>query len=413
MHVGSVALSPLHFLPYDPSIRNAQLLHFFLQRLAPFMSSIDGNDPPPAFNDKWLPFMIQSPIAGYIAILTSSYFQATARQIEWTKSVDVMGARVKLITLINTYLTSQQTALNDEAISTVMSLAYNELVYADERSSLAHMRGLQEMIKTRGGLKSIEFRTLREMLIRTDYQVAFTFECDLFLDKPPDKPIPTLESYPIEMDSPLIKSNIRFVDSAEALKISTDAARVLDDMRFLTTSVLHLNEKGDPKVENTKLMTTVHWIHEQLVSSHEPELADDFMYQTCRTAGIIYSTAILTRTPLSRACTAPLLQQLWMTMWRVPLSRWKKVPGIFLWVILVVNSYARDKPEARFLKGLMPSAVVTLGLLSWDVTMATLDGFLTVQKWLAGMSRVFIVPSRHSPKPASPEGGLPEWAIKE
>jgi hypothetical protein len=91
------------------------------------MSSIDGNDPPPAFNDKWLPFMIQSPIAGYIAILTSSYFQATARQIEWTKSVDVMGARVKLITLINTYLTSQQTALNDEAISTVMSLAYNEV----------------------------------------------------------------------------------------------------------------------------------------------------------------------------------------------------------------------------------------------------------------------------------------------
>ncbi len=89
------------------------------------------------------------------------------------------------------------------------------------------------------------------------------------------------------------------------------------------------------------------------------------------------------------------------------------MPGIFQWVILVVNSYARDKPEARFLKGLMPSAVVTLGLLSWDATMATLDGFLTVQKWLAGMSRVFIVPSRHSPKPASPEGGLPEWAIKE
>jgi hypothetical protein len=71
--------------------------------------------------------MIQSPIAGYIAILTSSYFQATARQIEWNKSVDVMGARVKLITLINSYLTAHQSALNDEAISTVMSLAYNEV----------------------------------------------------------------------------------------------------------------------------------------------------------------------------------------------------------------------------------------------------------------------------------------------
>jgi hypothetical protein len=210
-------------------------------------------------------------------------------------------------------------------------------------------------------------------------------------------------------------SSIRFVESAEALNISIEAARILDDMRFLTTSVLHLNENGDSEVEIAKLMTTVHWIHKQLVSpaTHDPELTTDFMYQTCRTAGIIYSTAILTRTPLSRACTAQLLQQLWMTMWRVPLARWKKLPGLFLWVILVVNSYARDKPEARFLKGLMPSAVVTIGLLDWDATMATLDGFLAVQKWLAGMSRMFIVPSRHSPKPTTPEGGMPEWAMKE
>jgi len=41
-----------------------------------------------------------------------------------------------------------------------------QLVYADERSTLAHMNGLAEMIRTRGGLQSIEFRTLREMLTR-------------------------------------------------------------------------------------------------------------------------------------------------------------------------------------------------------------------------------------------------------
>ena len=100
-------------------------------------------------------------------------------------------------------------------------------------------------------------------------------------------------------------------------------------------------------------------------------------------------------------------------MWRIPLLRWKQLPGLFLWVLVVVNAYARNRPEARFLKGLMPPAVVTMGLLSWDATMASLDGFLAVQKWLAGMSRVFIVPSRHSPKPTTPEGGLPEWAMKE
>lgn len=229
-----------------------------------------------------------------------------------------------------------------------------------------------------------------------------------------NKIIPTLESYPLHLDSPLLKSNIHFVESAEALNLSLEAARILDDMRFLTTSILDLHENGDSDAGITKLMTTVHWIHEQLIShaTEDAELDTDFMYQTCRTAGIIYSTAILTRTPLSRACTAQLLQQLWMTMWRVPLGRWKKTPGLFLWVIAVINSYARDKPEARFVKGLMPSAIVTIGLADWEACMATLNGFLAVQKWLAGMSRTFVVPSRHSPKPTTPEGGVPEWAIK-
>ena len=127
---------------------------------------------------------------------------------------------------------------------------------------------------------------------------------------------------------------------------------------------------------------------------------------------IIYSKAILTRTALSRACTAELLKQLWMTMWRVPLSRWKQTPGIFLWVVVVVLAYARNLPEARFLKALVPAAVTKMTLLDWNATLATLDGFLAVQKWLGSVNKVFIVPSKHSPRPTEPEGGFPEWAMK-
>ena len=46
MHVGSVALSPLHFLPYDPSIRNAQLLHFCKCPLPSIRSIVDIHSPP-------------------------------------------------------------------------------------------------------------------------------------------------------------------------------------------------------------------------------------------------------------------------------------------------------------------------------------------------------------------------------
>ena len=91
------------------------------------MTSIDGQSPVTSFNDQWMPFMIQSPIIAYIGILTSSYFQAIARDIDVEKSVDAIATRVKLIKLINEHLTTHSKGVNDEAIAAVMSLAYNEV----------------------------------------------------------------------------------------------------------------------------------------------------------------------------------------------------------------------------------------------------------------------------------------------
>jgi hypothetical protein len=54
----------------------------------------------------------------------------------------------------------------ERSLPIVASTNSFQLVYADERSTLAHMSGLAEMVKTRGGLQSIEFVTLREMLTR-------------------------------------------------------------------------------------------------------------------------------------------------------------------------------------------------------------------------------------------------------
>ena len=71
--------------------------------------------------------MTQSPIAVYITILTSSYFQASTRRIDVQKSVDAIAAKVKLITLINEHIANHSRAVNDESIAAVMSLAYNEV----------------------------------------------------------------------------------------------------------------------------------------------------------------------------------------------------------------------------------------------------------------------------------------------
>lgn len=98
-----------------------------MQRLSPFMCSIDGNDAPAKFMDEWVPFMIQSPIVIYIALLTTSYYHAASRQIKVEDSVDAMAAKGILINLINTHIITHSKGVDDESIAAVMSLAYNEV----------------------------------------------------------------------------------------------------------------------------------------------------------------------------------------------------------------------------------------------------------------------------------------------
>jgi hypothetical protein len=92
------------------------------------MTSIDGIDPPANFMNKWVPFMIQSPLVVYIVLLTASYFQAVSRRIDVEKSVDAVAAKMKLISLINAHISSHGKGVSDEAIGAVMSLAYNEVL---------------------------------------------------------------------------------------------------------------------------------------------------------------------------------------------------------------------------------------------------------------------------------------------
>ena len=219
---------------------------------------------------------------------------------------------------------------------------------------------------------------------RTDYQVASTLECEPFLEDAFESHyIPIFVMYPFELDSPLLQSRLRFIDSASDLKIGVETATILDDMRFLTTSVISMTkDELSSTQEKGKFLATATWIHKRLAVPSHPDLAGDFVYQSVRSAAIVYSAAILSHTPLSQACSTANLRHLWANMWRVSLSRWKQTPGIFYWIVLCVTPFAKDKQEGRFLKGMFAAATIAIGLVDWDVVMGMLRGFLAVQRWL-------------------------------
>lgn len=117
-----------------------------------------------------------------MAILSAAYFQAATRNVAVEKSVDAMSSKGRLITLINEDINKHGNGISDESIAAVMSLASNEVlppsdifghmlnleqaIYSDQSSTMAHMRGLRDMIESRGGIKNINFGLLRKMLLR-------------------------------------------------------------------------------------------------------------------------------------------------------------------------------------------------------------------------------------------------------
>lgn len=103
---------------------------------------------------------------------------------------------------------------------------------------------------------------LTHHLTSTDYIMACTCERELFLHQDTHSdPLPVLGSCPVVMESPLLQSNMRFADIYETLGISKAAADILDNMRFLTCTVIALANNDDHAVDTVKCLTTARWIH--------------------------------------------------------------------------------------------------------------------------------------------------------
>jgi len=186
------------------------------------------------------------------------------------------------------------------------------------------------------------------------------------------------------MESPLLQSNIRFGDICETLGISTAAADILDDMRSLTSCIIALSTNGP---ETIKCLTTARWIHDRVsvlpsIMNEDSLLQGDFIYECCRIAAVVYSSSILNRIPLSKACSMLEQQMFWANMPRIALSKWKSVSGIYLWLCLVFCPGAEFSVYGRFLKSMVSTTITYLGLADWEVMLGCLEGFLRVQRWL-------------------------------
>lgn len=116
------------------------------------MVSIDGIPSPNYYNDQWIPWAVKVPILAYMGIFTAACYQSETQKIPPNKSPIVLGYKVKIINMLNELLSNKETATSIEAIVVVVYLMTNEWYWSNYDSAQAHMKGLRDMVRLRGGL---------------------------------------------------------------------------------------------------------------------------------------------------------------------------------------------------------------------------------------------------------------------
>ncbi|KAK4179305.1 hypothetical protein QBC36DRAFT_78670 [Triangularia setosa] len=477
---------------HPPILEDADLFAVYINLISQFKASVDGNpDASNPYIKYYIPYCIQSPLLQRVGVYTAACFLADSGHVDRTAA---MAHKGQVIELVNMYLSSQL-SISDEGITGVIQLVLNEWHWGNDSDLRAHLRGLREMIRVRGGFRTLGLHGLiSKLAITADVAIALSSETAPFLQGATEFEFRDNSQVPLRLplNTPFISKLATFASCGEALRIHGAVASILDDTRFLLAAVLALPEESTAK-ELQKVHTTSGWIHERMVNLSvegptlrrlsaaaaapspapssaasatsatfspfdtrpSPEVGDDhhggstrgrprglqqqqhspvpahprqlpsdehsgglrlggspspapaaasstpstaimpldppdYIYQSVRLAAILYSRAIMLRRPFKQIVTHAEYLQLWRTTWKVPLSTWRSLLGVFNWILLPLvssSSSSQDQDannQGHFVKGMLNVSLLQIGMENWELCRGVMDASVGLQRWLSG-----------------------------
>ncbi|KAL1840436.1 hypothetical protein VTJ49DRAFT_474 [Mycothermus thermophilus] len=254
--------------PVAKAMGDAELLTIFVKFICQFTASLDGNpDPSNPYIKYYVPYFVNSPLLSRIAIYSAACFLTDSGHVERTTA---MAHKGRVFKLLNEHIRSQPTP-SDDVIAGVVQIALDEWHWGNINDLRAHLRGLSEMIRSRGGFGALGHNgIISKLAIACDVAVAMSFETPPLLRGQPEFEFrdSTQAPFRLPLNTPFVSNLAPFSSCSASLRIHEAAAAILDDMRFLLSLVLALPENPSAK-ELQKVHTTSAWIHERIWSLPE------------------------------------------------------------------------------------------------------------------------------------------------
>ncbi|KAM5353637.1 hypothetical protein ACJ41O_000287 [Fusarium nematophilum] len=422
------SMEQLRYLPMEPTNLNKELVRIHLQLLCRFKCSVDGNpDPGNAFMKYWVPCCVQDPLLLQIVLFTSSCFLSETGHIP---KIIAMMHKGKVYQLLNSQLRDEASQTSDGSILGVIQMVADSWYWGATADLKAHIRGLKQMIRMRGGLDKLGLHGyLAKMIIVHDVVMALAHEIDpcIYGLHGYEFHDPIMVPFKTALNTPLIFNWPTFQGCSSSLQLHPCTAQILDDMRYLFEVVLSLPEF--PSTEDLqKVVTSAGWVQDRISElpadtpsrrspgsvgasrsgsvdsstksaqdasspgsarsdkSSPPVELPDLMYRVVRSTALIWCKAILNRSPTSTMCSERDIMVIWGAVWGAGLPTWKAVVGVFIWIMLALVPSCHKTPAGRFMKTLMVSTLMSIAVDNWHIAMDITRTAFRLQRWLAGGS---------------------------
>ncbi|KIX09325.1 uncharacterized protein Z518_00404 [Rhinocladiella mackenziei CBS 650.93] len=169
--------SPVYHQPFVSVV-----LHNYLQHLAVAIPEIDGEGQSALLRTRWFPLVINSPLVFQVIVLFSASHYAAQRQ-DRAFAETILSLKQCALTGIRQSLSVRKGSMvRDELIAATAKMASYEAIYGTEQAYHSHMKGVEEMVKVRGGLHTLGLDGLMSrLLIFIDTNSAFLLNTHLHL----------------------------------------------------------------------------------------------------------------------------------------------------------------------------------------------------------------------------------------
>lgn len=217
---------------------------------------------------------------------------------------------------------------------------------------------------------------------RTDFEIACSYERELFYTH---QDFPGEEDLQLELlahlNGPLLVGPTTFSPSED---LSLPATLILQDVQKLTSLVNSPSTVGN--ITEIQLEASLLYNKFKALPTSETTLyasEQERIFETIRLAALVYTSSISTLTPFAQHQKNPELQELHTHISGAVMSTWKKIPAIFLWVLLVACCSAKNDDWGKWLRKKMATTGMALGLEDFGVAMQCLKRFWIAQRWIA------------------------------